>query len=100
QGYLRARVDGRIVSLNENLKLDRQMRHSIEVVVDRLEAGDGGRTRLAEAVETALRLGNGSLIVSFVVPPSGGRAEDDDDGARPPKGGTTNRRATTEQQGG
>src|SRR6516162_4264972 len=67
QGYLRARVDGRIVSLNENLKLDRQMRHSIEVVVDRLEAGAAGRTRLAEAVESALRLGSGSLIVSFVV---------------------------------
>jgi len=66
QGYLRARVDGRVVSLNENLKLDRQMRHSIEVVVDRLEAGASGRTRLAEAVEAALRLGNGSLIVSLV----------------------------------
>src|SRR5580765_8186079 len=65
QGFLRARVDGRVVSLNENLKLDRQMRHSIEVVVDRLEAGAAGRTRLAEAIETALRLGNGSLIVSF-----------------------------------
>ncbi len=66
QGYLRARVDGRVVSLNENLKLDRQMRHSIEVVVDRLEAGSSGRTRLAEAVEAALRLGNGSLIVALV----------------------------------
>ena len=73
QGYLRARVDGRVVSLSENLKLDRQMRHSIEVVVDRLEAGVSGRTRLAEAVEAALRLGNGSLIVSLVVPPSGDR---------------------------
>src|SRR5579872_1977203 len=65
QGYLRARVDGTVVSLNENLKLDRQMRHSIEVVVDRLEAGAAGRTRLAEAVEAALRLGNGSLIIAF-----------------------------------
>jgi len=106
QGYLRARVDGRVVSLNENLKLDRQMRHSIEVVVDRLEAGAAGRTRLAEAVETALRLGNGSLIVAIVdppsgtelvVPPSGGKEIDDDDlpaqGAkrRPPKGGTINK---------
>lgn len=72
QGFLRARVDGRVVSLNENLKLDRQMRHSIEVVVDRLEAGAAGRTRLAEAVEAALRLGNGNLIVSLVVLPSGG----------------------------
>ncbi|MBS0265776.1 MAG: excinuclease ABC subunit UvrA, partial [Planctomycetes bacterium] len=73
QGYLRARVDGVVVALSENLKLDRQMRHSIEVVVDRLEAGVVGRTRLAEAVETALRLGNGSLIIS-IVQPAGSRA--------------------------
>src|SRR5579863_1923557 len=65
QGYLRARVDGAIVSLSENLKLDRQMRHTIDVIVDRLEAGATGRTRLAEAVESALRLGNGSLIIAF-----------------------------------
>src|SRR5260370_39112274 len=100
QGYLRARVDGRVVSLNENLKLDRQMRHSIEVVVDRLEAGASGRTRLAEAIETTLRLGNGSLIISLatppsgrklVVPPSGGRKGGADlDVTNPPEGGTTN----------
>ncbi|HLJ10886.1 MAG TPA: excinuclease ABC subunit UvrA, partial [Planctomycetaceae bacterium] len=70
QGFLRARVDGRVVSLSESVKLDRQMRHSIEVVVDRLDSGTG-RTRLAEAVETALRLGNGSLIVAFDGLPSG-----------------------------
>src|SRR5438874_1106999 len=94
QGYLRARVDGRVVSLNENLKLDRQMRHSIEVVVDRLEAGASGRTRLAEAVEAALRLGNGSLIIStvtpsegnpLVVPSSGGRRKNKKD-EKPPEG--------------
>src|SRR5690242_10740051 len=56
QGYLRARVDGRIVQLTENLQLDRQMRHTIDVVIDRLKAGGTGRTRLAEAVESALRL--------------------------------------------
>src|SRR5436190_2787087 len=65
QGYLRARVDGTIVSLSENLKLDRQMRHTIDVVVDRLEASAAGRTRLAEAVESALRLGNGNLVIAF-----------------------------------
>ncbi|MCY2965896.1 MAG: excinuclease ABC subunit A, partial [Planctomycetota bacterium] len=60
----RARVDGRVVSLSENLQLDRQMRHTIDVVIDRMQAGSGGRTRLAEAVEGALRLGNGSLILA------------------------------------
>jgi excinuclease ABC subunit A len=65
QGFLRARADGRIVQLDSDLRLDKQMKHTIEVVVDRLVAGKGGRTRLAEAVETALRLGKGSLIVAM-----------------------------------
>jgi excinuclease ABC subunit A len=64
QGFLRARVNGEIVHLTENLQLDRQMRHTIEVVVDRLTAGSGGRTRLAEAVENAVRLSGGSVIIS------------------------------------
>ncbi|HVW01968.1 MAG TPA: excinuclease ABC subunit UvrA, partial [Planctomycetaceae bacterium] len=63
QGYMRARVDGTIVHLTENLQLDRQMRHTIEVVVDRLKAGSTGRTRLAEAVENAIRLSGGSVLV-------------------------------------
>ncbi|MBW3598773.1 MAG: excinuclease ABC subunit UvrA, partial [Planctomycetes bacterium] len=64
QGFARARVDGQIVSLGDDLQLDRQMRHDIEVVVDRLEVKPEVRTRLAEAVELALKLGEGSLIVA------------------------------------
>src|SRR5262245_42342712 len=64
QGFARARVDGRVVSLSDDLKLDRQMRHHIQVVVDRLTAGPSVRPRLAEAVELALKLGNGELIVA------------------------------------
>ncbi|MFN9372953.1 MAG: excinuclease ABC subunit A, partial [Planctomycetaceae bacterium] len=64
QGYLRARVDGRIVNLSEAPTLDRQMRHTIDVVIDRLQAGPGIRTRLAEAVEQGLRQGQGSLIIA------------------------------------
>src|SRR5271170_2929290 len=63
QGFVRARVDGEVVQLTDDLKLDRQMRHTIEVVVDRLVAGDA-RTRLAEAVDLALRLGSGNLIIA------------------------------------
>jgi excinuclease ABC subunit A len=63
QGFARARVDGTVVQLSDDLKLDRQMRHHIEVVVDRLIAGPNVRPRLAEAVELALKLGNGELIV-------------------------------------
>jgi excinuclease ABC subunit A len=49
QGFARARVDGKIVSLGDDLQLDRQMRHDIEVVVDRHTAKSDIRTRLAEA---------------------------------------------------
>ena len=63
QGYVRARVDGEIVALSEDLNLDRQMRHDIEVVVDRFSIKKGIRSRVAEAVELALKLGQGNLIV-------------------------------------
>ena len=65
QGFVRARVDGRLVRLTDDLQLDRQMRHDIEVVIDRLVAGPKIRPRLAEAVELALRLGEGNLIVAL-----------------------------------
>jgi excinuclease ABC subunit A len=64
QGFVRARVDGTVVRLTDELHLDRQMRHNIEVVVDRLTAGPAVRTRLAEAVELALKIGGGNLIVA------------------------------------
>ncbi|HWA97482.1 MAG TPA: excinuclease ABC subunit UvrA, partial [Pirellulales bacterium] len=64
QGFVRARVDGNVVSLGDNLSLDRQMRHTIEVVIDRLTAGAGQRARLAEAVELALRMGEGTVVVA------------------------------------
>jgi len=63
QGYLRARVDGEVVSLSDDLKLRRHHKHTIEVVIDRLVAGPGLRSRLAEAVEGALRLSSGTLLV-------------------------------------
>ncbi|QDT86921.1 excinuclease ABC subunit UvrA [Gimesia chilikensis] len=63
QGFLRARVDGRMVQLSDQLQLDRQMRHTIEVVIDRLVAGKVSRSRLAESVELALKMSNGTLIV-------------------------------------
>ena len=64
QGFARARVDGQILSLREELSLDRQMRHHIEVVIDRLEVHQKGRARIAEAVELGLRFGNGNLIIA------------------------------------
>ena len=65
QGFLRARVDGEVVQLTQDLGLDRQMRHSIEVIVDRLTAGKSSRARVAEAIENALKLSGGTLLVSM-----------------------------------
>ncbi len=73
QGFLRARVDGRTVQLTDNLRLDRQMRHTIEVIVDRLVAGDVSRTRLTDSVETALKLSAGTLVVTQESPTGGQR---------------------------
>lgn len=65
QGYVRARVDGTFVEMTEDLQLERQMRHNVEIVMDRIVVKDGIRTRLAEAVEQALQLGGGTLIVAI-----------------------------------
>jgi excinuclease ABC subunit A len=65
QGFVRARVDGRIASLTDDLSLDRQMRHNIEVVIDRLTSGPTVRGRLAEAVDMALAMGKGTLVVAM-----------------------------------
>ncbi len=66
QGYARARVDGEIVALSDAPRLSRNIRHDIEIVVDRLAISESGRSRLAEAVEQALKLGDGTLIVQPV----------------------------------
>ncbi|MCA9215278.1 MAG: excinuclease ABC subunit UvrA, partial [Planctomycetales bacterium] len=65
QGFARARVDGEVVSLNDDIQLDRQMRHHIEVVVDRLQLKPNIRPRLAESVELAVKLGDGNLVVAL-----------------------------------
>ena len=67
KGFVRARVDGEVVQLSDSLSLDRQRRHDIEVVIDRLVAGPAIRGRLSEAVETGLKLGRGALIIATEV---------------------------------
>ncbi|HAP07614.1 MAG TPA: excinuclease ABC subunit A, partial [Planctomycetaceae bacterium] len=64
KGYLRARVDGETINLAEAPALRKHHKHTIDVVIDRLVAGSGQRTRVAEAVEQALKLGEGRLICS------------------------------------
>jgi len=64
RGYVRARIDGVVTHLDQAPGLGRHSRHDIEVVVDRLTIREGVRGRLAEAVENALALGEGTLIVT------------------------------------
>ena len=84
RGYTRARVDGETVSLSGDINLDRTRRHHVEVVIDRIIAGPSIRSRLAESVEAALKLGKGTLIVEFASEETAGPApvnpdEDSDD---------------------
>jgi excinuclease ABC subunit A len=66
-GYARVRVDGGIHDLAEDFQLDKFKKHSIEAVVDRLVVGQGGnQSRIADSVETALKLGAGVVLVSIV----------------------------------
>jgi excinuclease ABC subunit A len=65
-GYTRVKVDGQQLMLEEPIDLDKQVRHSISVVVDRLVMKPGLRTRLTDSVETALRLAEGLVEIAIV----------------------------------
>ncbi|MBP5354150.1 MAG: excinuclease ABC subunit UvrA, partial [Lachnospiraceae bacterium] len=65
-GYVRVRVDGSVYDLSEEIKLDKNVKHTIEIIVDRLSAKEGIETRLTDSVETALRLGEGLLLVDVI----------------------------------
>ncbi|MDD5679980.1 MAG: excinuclease ABC subunit UvrA [Candidatus Omnitrophica bacterium] len=64
EGFVRARVDGETLDLDEITKLNKNEKHSVEAVVDRITVKDEAKKRLTDSVETALKVGNGSLIVS------------------------------------
>ncbi|MFQ5601221.1 MAG: excinuclease ABC subunit UvrA [Candidatus Krumholzibacteriia bacterium] len=63
QGFVRMRIDGEIMPVDEDVKLAKNKKHTIEVVVDRLLVDTRGRRRLADSLETAVRLGNGLALV-------------------------------------
>ncbi len=66
EGYLRARVDGELVSLDEPVPLDRRKNHTIEIVVDRLLLKNGIVQRLEQSIETALKLTGGLVTIAVV----------------------------------
>jgi len=69
KGFARARVDGVVMALTEVPTLEKKLKHTIEVVIDRLVARDGVRRRLTDSVETALTLAGGLLVVEMVDAP-------------------------------
>lgn len=66
QGFVRCRIDGEIVDLQDEIKLSKTKKHNIEVVVDRLVIKDGIQSRLTDSVETATKIGNGLLIIDII----------------------------------
>jgi excinuclease ABC subunit A len=65
-GFVRARIDGQLHPLDEEIKLDKRKNHTIEVVVDRLPVKPGIEKRLEASLETAMRLANGIVLVAVV----------------------------------
>lgn len=65
-GYVRVRVDGIIYDLSEKIELDKNKKHNIEIVVDRLVVKESIRSRLADSIETATGLSNGILLVDII----------------------------------
>ena len=66
QGFARAVVDGEVIQLNEPPTLEKQYKHTIDVVIDRLVIREGMRQRLTDSVETALKLAEGRVVIDLV----------------------------------
>ncbi|MDD3747541.1 MAG: excinuclease ABC subunit UvrA [Anaerostipes sp.] len=65
-GYVRVRIDGNIYSLDEDISLEKNMKHNIEVVIDRLVVKDGIQKRLSDSIETALNLADGLIFIDVI----------------------------------
>ena len=63
QGYVRVKVDGEVHDLDDNISLDKQVRHTISVVVDRIKLHEGMEKRISDSLENALKLADGIVIV-------------------------------------
>lgn len=64
-GFIRARINGETVDLSEDVKLDKNKKHTIEAVVDRIIVKEDKRSRIADSLETALKLGDGLAVVVY-----------------------------------
>lgn len=66
QGFVRVRVDGELRDLSENIELEKNKKHTIEVVVDRIVIKEDVEPRLADSIETALKLSGGQILVDII----------------------------------
>ena len=66
EGYVRVRIDGEVMDIGEVIQLEKNKKHTIEVVIDRLVVREGMESRLADSLETALKLGEGVAYVQIV----------------------------------
>ncbi|MFD2655524.1 excinuclease ABC subunit UvrA [Gracilibacillus thailandensis] len=66
EGYIRLRIDGEMREISDDIQLDKNKKHSIEVVIDRIVVKDGVTGRLSDSLETALKLGDGKVIVDII----------------------------------
>ena len=65
-GYVRVMVDGSLYELNEEIKLDKNKKHNIEIIVDRLVVKEGIEKRLSDSIESVLKLADGLLVVDVI----------------------------------
>lgn len=65
-GYVRVNVDGNVYELTEEIKLDKNIKHNIDIIVDRLSIRDGIEKRLTDSIETALKLAKGLVIIDEI----------------------------------
>ncbi|MHA6486877.1 excinuclease ABC subunit UvrA [Bacillus cabrialesii] len=66
QGYVRVRIDGEMAELSDDIELEKNKKHSIEVVIDRIVVKEGVAARLSDSLETALRLGEGRVMIDVI----------------------------------
>jgi len=65
-GYVRVRVDGNLYDLSEDIQLDKNIKHTVEVIVDRIVVREGIETRLTDSIESVLELSDGLLLVDVI----------------------------------
>ena len=65
-GYMRVRIDGNLYELSEEIKLEKNIKHNIDIIVDRLVVKEGIENRLTDSIETVMSLSNGLMTVDVI----------------------------------